>query len=187
MARAHAALQSPRLSICLCVQAATLASQLLVAVRTRDLPSMRRLCARKSENLTAALRRRDGQGHTLMHWAAKAGDVEGLELLAGESLYTGLRQKVPRNNINDNNDNRINNNKERKDKTTLMFYVVAGQRFNVWVRYSCISMYSVVLYFLSIQQYGSLFRTPVAHAWLRSPTLLPNLRDPLRRMIACCT
>lgn len=44
---------------------------------------MRRLCSVRSERLTGALKRRDGQGHTLMHWAAKAGDVEMLELLAG--------------------------------------------------------------------------------------------------------
>lgn len=65
-------------------QAATIASQLLVAVRTRDLRSIRRLCSTKSDQLTEAIKRRDGQGHTLMHWAAKAGDVEMLELLAGE-------------------------------------------------------------------------------------------------------
>lgn len=65
-----------------------------MAVRTRDFRSLRRLCSGTSENLTAALRRRDGQGHTLMHWAAKAGDVEALELLAGEEVsYIGSRGK----------------------------------------------------------------------------------------------
>lgn len=64
-------------------QEATIASQLLVAVRTRNLNAMRRLCSVRSERLTAALKRRDGQGHTLMHWAAKSGDVEMLQVLAG--------------------------------------------------------------------------------------------------------
>lgn len=66
-------------------QEATIASQLLVAVRTRDVATLRRLCSGTSEQLAAALKRRDGQGHTLMHWAAKSGEVEMLELLAGES------------------------------------------------------------------------------------------------------
>ncbi|CAN0457929.1 unnamed protein product [Ascophyllum nodosum] len=61
---------------------ATVASQLLVAVRTRDTKTVRRLCASKPEHLKAAVQRRDGQGHTLMHWAAKAGDVETLQLLS---------------------------------------------------------------------------------------------------------
>ena len=56
-----------------------------MAVRTRDVVSLRRLCSSKSEHLAAALKRRDGQGHTLMHWAAKSGEVEVLELLAGGS------------------------------------------------------------------------------------------------------
>lgn len=46
--------------------------------------TLRRLCSSTSEHLPAALRRRDGQGHTLMHWAAKSGDVAMLELLASE-------------------------------------------------------------------------------------------------------
>lgn len=66
------------------LQEATIASQLLVAVRTRDADSLRRLCSSTSEHLPAALKRRDGQGHTLMHWAAKSGDVEMLELLSSE-------------------------------------------------------------------------------------------------------
>lgn len=66
-------------------QEATIASQLLVAVRTRNIDTLRRLCSGTSEHLAAALKRRDGQGHTLMHWAAKAGEVEMLELLASES------------------------------------------------------------------------------------------------------
>lgn len=45
---------------------------------------MKRLCSKKSDRLLAALKRRDGQGHTLIHWAAKAGDVDMLETLAGE-------------------------------------------------------------------------------------------------------
>lgn len=65
------------------MQEATLASQLLVAVRTRDVVTIRRLCSSPSENLRGALKRRDGQGHTLMHWAAKSGDVEMMETLAG--------------------------------------------------------------------------------------------------------
>lgn len=68
------------------MQDATIASQLLVAVRTRDARSISRLCTTKSDQLKAALRRRDGQGHTLMHWAAKAGDVDVLEILAGEGV-----------------------------------------------------------------------------------------------------
>ena len=55
-----------------------------MAVRTRDTKTVRRLCASKPEHLKAAVQRRDGQGHTLMHWAAKAGDVETLQLLSGE-------------------------------------------------------------------------------------------------------
>lgn len=37
----------------------------------------------KSDHLGAAVKRRDNEGHTLMHWAAKAGDVETLQLLSG--------------------------------------------------------------------------------------------------------
>lgn len=55
-----------------------------MAVRTRDVATLRRLCSSTSEHLPAALKRRDGQGHTLMHWAAKSGDVAMLELLASE-------------------------------------------------------------------------------------------------------
>lgn len=76
------------------MQEATLASQLLVAVRTRDLQAVKRLCTTKSERLEAALKRRDGQGHTLMHWAAKAGDVDMLETLAG-GYCTGLYCGAP--------------------------------------------------------------------------------------------
>ncbi|CAN0011864.1 unnamed protein product [Laminaria digitata] len=67
---------------------ATIASQLLVAVRTRNLHAMRRLCSVRSERLAGALKRRDGQGHTLMHWAAKSGDVEMLQLLADSGCPT---------------------------------------------------------------------------------------------------
>ncbi|CAN0244422.1 unnamed protein product, partial [Hapterophycus canaliculatus] len=48
----------------------------------------RRLCSSTSEHLPAALKRRDGQGHTLMHWAAKSGDVEMLELLSNAGCPT---------------------------------------------------------------------------------------------------
>lgn len=65
-------------------QEATIASQLLVAVRSRDTSTLRRLCSSTSEHLSAALKRRDGQGHTLMHWAAKSGELEMLELLASK-------------------------------------------------------------------------------------------------------
>lgn len=58
-----------------------------MAVRTRNLNATRRLCSVRSERLASALKRRDGQGHTLMHWAAKAGDVEMLELLAGTRCF----------------------------------------------------------------------------------------------------
>lgn len=55
-----------------------------MAVRSRDTASVRRICSSTSEHLIAALKRRDGQGHTLMHWAAKSGEVEMLELLASK-------------------------------------------------------------------------------------------------------
>ncbi|CAN0377282.1 unnamed protein product [Pylaiella littoralis] len=67
---------------------ATIASQLLVAVRSRDTSTLRRLCSSTSEHLSAALKRRDGQGHTLMHWAAKSGELEMLELLANSGCPT---------------------------------------------------------------------------------------------------
>ncbi|CAM9703041.1 unnamed protein product [Ectocarpus sp. 12 AP-2014] len=74
---------------------ATIASQLLVAVRTRDVATLRRLCSSTSEHLPAALKRRDGQGHTLMHWAAKSGNVAMLELLANAGCPTNEFSKDP--------------------------------------------------------------------------------------------
>lgn len=69
-----------------------------MAVRSRDTASLKRICSSNSEHLVAALKRRDGQGHTLMHWAAKSGAVEMLELLAGKfgALSGGTRDSILR-------------------------------------------------------------------------------------------
>ncbi|CAM9636630.1 unnamed protein product [Choristocarpus tenellus] len=71
------------------LDATTLLRQLFVAVNSKNAEAVTKLCSSGNEELPSVVRTRDSQGHSLMHWAAKGGNVGIIEALADAGCPTG--------------------------------------------------------------------------------------------------
>ncbi|CAM9785150.1 unnamed protein product [Discosporangium mesarthrocarpum] len=71
------------------MDALPLQAQVLVSVRYRNVGALKRLCSSGNKDIAELVGGKDNQGHSLMHWAAKGGDVEIMETLADAGCPTG--------------------------------------------------------------------------------------------------